>query len=205
MAGGVSKLNLAVFISGRGSNLQSLIDACAGPDFPAQIALVFSNKPDVQGLERAEKAGIPTQVLNHKGFESREDYDAAVLKILGNYPIDLVCLAGFMRIITPVLIEPWEGRMINIHPSLLPDYKGLHTHERVLADKKSEHGCTVHFVVPEMDAGPIIVQRRVPVLPGDTPDSLAERVLAEEHIAYPEAIRMIADKLSVETPLPDCV
>lgn len=189
----MSKLNLAVFISGRGSNLQSLIDACASKDFPAQIALVFSNKPDVQGLERADKAGIPTRVLSHKGFESREDYDRAVLDILKDYPIDLICLAGFMRIITPVLITPWEGRMVNIHPSLLPDYKGLDTHERVLADGKAEHGCTVHFVVPEMDAGPIIVQRRVAVLPGDTSDTLAARVLAEEHIAYPEAIKLIVE------------
>lgn len=186
-------LSLAVFISGRGSNLQSLIDACAGEDFPARIALVFSNKDGVQGLERAAKAGIPTRTLSHKGFESREDYDRAVLEILAEYPIDLVCLAGFMRIVTPVLITPWAGRMINIHPSLLPDYKGLDTHARVLADGRNQHGCTVHYVVPEMDAGPAIVQKTVPILPGDTPEILAGRVLEQEHIAYPEAVRRIAE------------
>lgn len=191
----MTPLNLAVFISGNGSNLQALIDACANPDFPARIALVFSNKAEAYGLERAAKAEIPTEVLSHKGFASREEYDAAVLDILGRYPVDLVCLAGFMRLITPVLINPWEGRMINIHPSLLPAYKGLDTHARVLADGQKKHGCTVHFVVPEMDAGPIILQKEVAVLPGDTPDILAARVLEQEHIAYPEAIRKITPQI----------
>ena len=191
----MTPLSLAVFISGNGSNLQALIDACATPDFPARIAFVFSNKDGAYGLERAAKAGIPTEVLSHKGFASREEYDAAVLDILDRYTVDLVCLAGFMRIVTPVLINPWQGRMINIHPSLLPDYKGLDTHARVLADGKKKHGCTVHFVVPEMDAGPIITQREVPVLAGDTPDILAARVLEQEHIAYPDAIRMIAPQI----------
>lgn len=189
---GLDKLNLAVFISGRGSNLQSLIDACKDPSFPAQISFVLSNVPGVQGLERAQKAGIPTEVINHKDYSTREAFEDDLLDVLGKYKVDLICLAGFMRVLTPHFITPWQDRIINIHPSLLPEYKGLHTHERVLADGKPEHGCTVHFVVPDMDAGPIIVQRRVKVLPSDTPDILAARVLEQEHIAYPEAVKIIA-------------
>lgn len=203
MAGITSeKLNLAVFISGSGSNLQALIDACAEPSFPARIALVFSNKADAYGLERARKAGIPTEYLSHKGFAGREEYDSKVLEILGKYPVDIICLAGFMRILTPVLIKPWEGRMINTHPALLPRHGGegmfgRHVHEAVLAAGDAESGPSIHFVTAEVDKGPVILQRRVPVLPGDTPDTLAARVLEQEHLAYPEAVRMIAEGRAV--------
>jgi phosphoribosylglycinamide formyltransferase 1 len=189
------KLHLAVLISGRGSNLQSLIDACATPDFPAEISVVISNRPDVQGLERAQKVGIPALTIDHKNYQGREAFENALLEAFVDYRVDLVCLAGFMRILTPHFISKWQGRIINIHPSLLPDYKGTDTHKRVLADGKKETGCSVHYVVPEMDSGPIIVQKKVPVLAGDTPDSLAVRVLEQEHIAYPEAVRIVAKTL----------
>jgi phosphoribosylglycinamide formyltransferase 1 len=189
------KLHLAVFISGRGSNLQSLIDACKDPSFPAQISVVISNRPGVQGLERAEKAGIPALAIDHKFYGDREGFEAALLDALKTHKVDVVCLAGFMRILTPYFIGQWEDRIINIHPSLLPDYKGTHTHERVLQDGKKETGCTVHYVVPEMDSGPIIVQKRVAVKTGDTPEILAARVLEQEHVAYPEAVRIVAKTL----------
>jgi len=189
-----AKLNLAIFISGRGSNLQSLIEACRNPDFPARIAVVVSNKPDAPGLERAAKENIPTRVVNHKDYERREDFEEALLEALEEYPIDLICLAGFMRILTPHFIQHWPDQMINIHPSLLPDYKGLNTHKRVLEDGKKETGCTIHYVVPDMDSGPIILQKRVEIRDGDTPDELAARVLEQEHIAYPEAVRLIAEE-----------
>ena len=193
---GKERIKLAVFISGRGSNLQSIIDACTRADFPAEISVVLSNRPDVEGLKRAYDAGIEAVTVNHKNFQGREDFERALLDTLDSYNVDLVCLAGFMRILTPLFISRWEGKMLNIHPSLLPDYKGLHTHERVLADGKSESGCTVHYVVPDMDAGPHIVQKRVDVVVGDTPDSLASRVLEQEHIAYPEAIEIVCAKIS---------
>ncbi|MCD8562961.1 MAG: phosphoribosylglycinamide formyltransferase [Alphaproteobacteria bacterium] len=191
-------LNLAVFISGSGSNLQALIDACKQPGFPAKISFVLSNKEDAYGLERAKTAGIPTEILNHKGFARREDYDHALLEILARYPVDLICLAGFMRILTPVFIRPWEGKIINTHPALLPRHGGEgmfghHVHEAVLESGDKESGPSIHFVTAEVDRGPIILQRRVPVLPEDTPDTLAARVLTEEHKAYPEAVRMIAE------------
>ena len=189
------KINLAVLISGRGSNLQALIDACAMPDFPARIAVVVSNVEDAGGLERARAAGISTETVPHKNYKGREAFEEALLAALASHAIDLICLAGFMRLLTPRFIDHWPERIINIHPSLLPDYKGTHTHERVLADGRTESGCTVHYVVPEMDAGPIIVQKKVAVMPGDTPDTLAARVLAQEHVAYPEAVMMVAKKL----------
>jgi phosphoribosylglycinamide formyltransferase 1 len=190
-----SKINLAVLISGRGSNLQALIDACARPDFPARIAVVISNIQDAGGLERAHKAGIATETVPHKNYKGREAFEDALMGALKKYDIDLVCLAGFMRLLTPRFIDHWPERLVNIHPSLLPDYKGTHTHERVLADHKTESGCTVHYVVPEMDSGPIIVQKKVPVIAGDTPDTLAARVLEQEHLAYPEAVIMVAKKI----------
>jgi phosphoribosylglycinamide formyltransferase-1 len=189
------KINLAVLISGRGSNLQALIDACSAPDFPARIAVVVSNVEDAGGLERARAAGISTETVPHKNYKGREAFEDALLAAVAPYAIDLICLAGFMRLLTPRFIDHWPERIINIHPSLLPDYKGTHTHERVLADGKAESGCTVHYVVPEMDAGPIIVQKKVAVMSGDTPDTLAARVLDQEHIAYPEAVMMVAKKL----------
>lgn len=193
---GKDRIKLAVFISGRGSNLQSIIDACARDDFPAEISVVLSNRPGVMGLQRARDAGIETVTVDHKDFEGRENFERALLDTLDTYNVDLVCLAGFMRILTPLFISRWEGKMLNIHPSLLPDYKGLNTHERVLADGKNESGCTVHYVVPDMDAGPHIVQKRVAVLDDDTPDSLAARILEQEHIAYPEAIEIVCTKIS---------
>lgn len=191
----VKKINLAVLISGRGSNLQALIESCAKTDFPARIAIVISNVPGAYGLERAQKAGIASAVINHKDYQGREAFENALLKKLDEYDIDLVCLAGFMRVLTPHFINRWPERLINIHPSLLPDYKGLDTHARVLNDRKMESGCTVHYVVPEMDSGPTIVQKRVPVQPGDTAETLAARILEQEHIAYPEAVRLIAAKM----------
>lgn len=188
----MGRLNLAVLISGRGSNLQSLIDACAADDFPARIAVVISNRPDAYGLVRAAAAGIETVVIDHKDFADRAAFEAALQAALVERPVDLVCLAGFMRVLGAGFIENWPGRIINIHPSLLPDYKGLDTHARVLADGRAESGCTVHFVTPELDSGPVIVQKRVKIASGDTPDSLAARILAAEHEAYPEAVALIA-------------
>ena len=186
------KINLAVLISGRGSNLQSIIDACAHDSFPAETKLVISNEPEAYGLERAKAANIPTVVIPHKSFPSRKEFEAALQEKLSGYPIDLICLAGFMRVLTADFVAKWDGRMLNIHPSLLPAYAGLHTHERVLAAKEKESGCTIHFVTPGLDEGPTLLQKRVPVLPTDSAETLAGRILAEEHIAYPEAIRLIA-------------
>ncbi len=189
-----NKLKLAIFISGRGSNMKALVEACNAPDFPAEISLVLSNRPDAAGLDYAKEAGLKTAIVDNKNYKGRAAFEDALLDTLKDYDIDLICLAGFMRILTPHFIAPWKGKIINIHPSLLPDYKGLNTHERVLADGKNETGCTVHHVVPDMDAGPIIVQKRVPVLEGDTPEALAARVLEQEHIAYPEAVTLLAEK-----------
>jgi phosphoribosylglycinamide formyltransferase-1 len=190
---GAARLKLAVLISGRGSNLQALIDAVAAPDYPAEIALVIANRPDAQGLARAAAAGIPTQVIDHTAFPDRAAFDAALDRALRSRAIELVCLAGFMRLLTDGFVTAWLDRMINIHPSLLPAFKGLHTHERALAAGVRVAGCTVHFVRPAMDEGPIIVQAAVPVLPDDTADALAARVLAAEHRCYPAAVRWIAE------------
>jgi len=189
----------AVFVSGGGSNLQALLDAAAHPEFPAEIVLVLSNKADAYGLERAKKAGVPTVVLSHKDYANREAFDDAMHEVLVAQGIELVCLAGFMRLLTPDFVQRWHGRMINIHPSLLPSFKGLHTHERAIAEGVRFAGCTVHFVVAEMDAGPIIIQAAVPILSDDTPDVLAARVLQSEHQIYPQALRWLAaDALVVE-------
>lgn len=190
-----SVLNLAVFISGRGSNLQSIIDACARADFPARIGLVISNIPNVYGLTRAIDAGIETRTVDHTKFESKQDFEQALLDTMDGHDIDLVCLAGFMRILSPHFIAPWDGRLINIHPSLLPAYKGLDTHKRAIMDGQAEAGCSVHFVTPEVDSGAIIVQKSVLIAGDDTPDTLAARVLKEEHLAYPEAIETLAKTL----------
>lgn len=186
-------MKTGVLISGRGSNLQALIDACAAPAFPAQIVLVISNIADAQGLARAREAGIATAVISHRDYASREAFDAAIDARLRAAGVECVCLAGFMRLLSEGFAQRWEGRLLNIHPSLLPAYKGLHVHERVLAAGEPVSGCTVHFVVPELDAGPAIVQAKVPVRPDDTPDALAARVLEQEHRIYPEALRMIAE------------
>jgi len=189
----VARLRCAVLISGRGSNLKSLIDACADPRFPAEIVLVISNVPGAGGLAHADAASIPTLVVDHKKFAGRESFEARLTEALARAGAELVCLAGFMRLLTPSFVARWQGRLINIHPSLLPAYPGLDTHARAIADGAEEAGCTVHHVVAEMDAGPIILQARVPILPGDTPDALAARVLKQEHRIYPEAVRMIAE------------
>lgn len=189
------RIRTAIFISGRGSNMRSLVEAANAPGFPAEIALVISNRPEASGLEYAAKAGIATCCIDHKVFSSRVKFDAAAQALLLKNNIELVCLAGFMRLLTADFVNAWRGRMINIHPALLPAYKGLHTHERALADGATQHGCTVHYVTPEMDEGEIIIQRAVTVLSDDTPDTLAERVLAEEHIAYPAALLKAASRL----------
>lgn len=189
----MSRLKLAVMISGRGSNLQALIDATADPAFPAEIILVLSNRPGALGLERAAKAGIPTRVIDHKTFADRAAFDAEMTAAMEAAGTDLVCLAGFMRLLSDEFVDHWRDRMINIHPSLLPAFKGLDVQERVLARGARFAGCTVHYVRKEMDTGPIIVQAVVPVHPDDTPDSLAARVLAREHDIYPLAVRLIAE------------
>ncbi|MBT3358772.1 MAG: phosphoribosylglycinamide formyltransferase [Rhodospirillales bacterium] len=189
----MARRKLAVLISGRGSNLQSLIDACKDPDYPAQIALVISNKPDVFGLKRAEEAGVPTLVIDHRDFDGRESFEDALHEAISASKPDYVCLAGFMRILTDGFVTRWHNRLINIHPSLLPSFKGLHTHERALEAGVRFAGCTIHFVRPAMDDGPIIIQAAVPVRPNDDADTLAARVLEQEHKIYPLAVRLIAE------------
>jgi phosphoribosylglycinamide formyltransferase 1 len=188
----MKRKRVGILISGRGSNMRSLVEAARDPNYPAEIVCVVSNIADAGGLEYARAQGIATNVINHKLYGRREDFDAALNAYLKSQKLDLVACAGFMRLMTPVVTAQWEGRMINIHPSLLPAYKGLHTHERVIADGGTAHGCTVHFVTAELDDGPIIAQAFVPVLPGDTPDALASRVLMEEHRLYPEALAKVA-------------
>ncbi|MGB8181800.1 MAG: phosphoribosylglycinamide formyltransferase [Stellaceae bacterium] len=189
----MARLRTGVLISGRGSNLQALIDACAAQEFPAEIVLVISNRADAQGLERAARAKIPTRVLAHRDFANRDAFDAALDAALKEARIELVCLAGFMRILGARFIDAWHDRTVNIHPSLLPEFPGLDTHARALAAGVKRHGCTVHFVRNEVDNGPIVVQGSVPVLPGDDAGTLAARVLAIEHRAYPLALRLIAE------------
>ena len=184
---------VAVLISGRGSNMQSLVHACAEPDYPAEIVLVLSNRADAAGLDFAREAGIPTAVISHRDFPDRAAFDAAMEEEILRHGAELICLAGFMRLLDSRIIEAWQDRMINIHPSLLPSFKGLDTHERALEAGVKLAGCTVHFVRPEMDTGPIIAQAAVPVLPDDTPDSLAARILEQEHVIYPMALRLVAE------------
>jgi phosphoribosylglycinamide formyltransferase 1 len=182
----------AILISGRGSNMEALIGAAKAPDYPATIVGVLSNRADAGGLAFAAAAGIATAVRSHKDFLSREDFDAALDDVLAGWQADIVCLAGFMRVLSAGFVAKWEGRMLNIHPSLLPAFKGLHTHERAIEAGAAEHGCTVHFVTAGLDDGPPILQARVPILPGDTAESLAARVLVEDHRIYPEALAMVA-------------
>lgn len=173
--------------------MKSLVEGARVADYPAEIALVLSNRPDAAGLAWAAAQGIATTVVDHKAFgKDREHFERAMQAVLGDHRIDIVCLAGFMRLLTPWFVGQWRGRMLNIHPALLPAYRGLHTHERALADGVKLHGATVHFVVPEMDAGPIVDQAAVPVRDDDTPDTLAARVLVEEHRIYPRALAMVA-------------
>jgi phosphoribosylglycinamide formyltransferase-1 len=189
----VARLKVAVLISGRGSNLQALIDACADAAFPAEIRLVIANRADAAGLERARAAGIPTQVIPNRDFATREDFDAALDAVLTAAGIALVCLAGFMRLLGDAFVARWHDRLVNIHPSLLPAFRGLDSHAQALAAGVRFTGCTVHFVRAAVDDGPIIVQAAVPVLPGDDAERLAARVLAAEHRAYPLALRLIAE------------
>ena len=178
---------LAILISGRGSNLQAFIDAIASGALEAQISVVISNNPDAAGLHKAREAGIAALCIDHRAFASREAFDAALLEQLRSHRVELVILAGFMRILTSTFIDAFAGRLLNIHPSLLPKYPGLHTHQRALDAGDTQAGVTVHFVTPELDGGPPVIQARVPVQPGDTADSLAARVIRLEHLIYPLA------------------
>ena len=187
------RVPVAVLISGRGSNMQALVEACADEDFPAEVVAVISNRPDAAGVAWADDRGIPTTVVDHTTFASRQDFDDELHKVLLASGADIIAHAGFMRILTAGLVRQWEGRMINIHPSLLPLFEGLHTHARALEAGVRLSGCTVHFVTPELDAGPIIAQAAVPVLPDDSPESLAARVLVAEHRLYPAALRLVAN------------
>lgn len=197
----MKKMRVAILISGRGSNMAALIRAAQDADFPAEIALVLANVPGAGGLAIAEAAGITTLTLDHKPYgKDRAGYDAAMQTALEAHKIELVCLAGFMRILSSGFCEAWAGRMLNIHPSLLPAFKGLDTHARALAVGVMEHGCTVHFVTPGLDEGPTILQARVPVMAGDTEETLAARVLAEEHRIYPEALKRVIEELNHQSP-----
>jgi phosphoribosylglycinamide formyltransferase 1 len=191
---GPGKKRVAVLISGRGSNMAALIEAAKAADYPASIVLVVANRPDAAGLIRAREAGVATAIVDHRPFgEDREAFERALDGELQAHRIDLVCLAGFMRLLTPAFVRRWSGRMLNIHPALLPQFKGLHTHRRALQAGVKRHGATVHFVVPEIDDGPIVAQDSVPVLEGDTEESLARRVLEVEHRLYPRALRLVAE------------
>jgi phosphoribosylglycinamide formyltransferase-1 len=190
----MTRKRVAVLISGRGSNLAALIAAAKAQDYPAEIALVVSNRPDAAGVTRAREAGIATALVDHTPYgEDREAFERALDTQLSAHRIDIVCLAGFMRLLSPWFVARWNGRLLNIHPALLPQFKGLHTHRRALDAGVKCHGATVHFVVPEMDSGPIVMQETVPVIEGDTEKTLAARVLELEHRIYPQALRLVAE------------
>ncbi|MCZ4052849.1 phosphoribosylglycinamide formyltransferase [Oxalobacter sp. OxGP1] len=189
--------NIVILISGRGSNMEAIVRAFRQEKWSARLCAVISNRADAAGLVFAAEAGIPTQVVSHKDYADREAYDAALQAVIDTYEPDLVILAGFMRILTTGFVEHYTGRMINIHPSLLPSFRGLHTHRQAIEAGVRVHGATVHFVTPELDGGPVIAQAVVPVLPGDDEDTLADRVLAQEHRLYPRVVRWITeDKVS---------
>ncbi len=197
----VAKKRVVALISGSGTNLQALIDASAMPDYPAEIVGVISNKADAYGLRRAQKAGITTRVIDHKLYKNREQFDTALHEVITEWQADIVCLAGFMRLLTPAFVEKWRGRMLNIHPSLLPAFKGGNAHRDAIEAGVRITGCTAHFVVPEMDAGPIIVQGAVPVYADDTVDTLRERLLPVEHRVYQYALKQLAsDSISIDKP-----
>ncbi|MCC5797482.1 MAG: phosphoribosylglycinamide formyltransferase [Methylophaga sp.] len=191
---------LVILISGRGSNMLSIIQAIQEKRLDAQIAAVISNRPDAAGIVSAQQAGIDTQLLDHKSFESREAFDASLIQVIDRYQPDYVVLAGFMRILTAELVEHYAGKLINIHPSLLPKFKGLHTHQRALEAGESEHGASVHFVTAELDDGPVILQAKVPVMADDTAETLAARVLEQEHMLYPAALKKLIDEAKANTP-----
>ncbi|MFI2812726.1 phosphoribosylglycinamide formyltransferase [Microbulbifer sp. JSM ZJ756] len=187
------KCRVAVLISGSGTNLQALIDAAATTDASFELCAVISNKAEAYGLTRAREAGIPAAVVNHRDYKDRESFDRALIDSIDSYGAELVVLAGFMRILTPAFVRHYSGRLLNIHPSLLPKYQGLHTHQRALDAGDAEHGVTVHFVTEELDGGPPIVQAVIPVESGDTAQSLAQRVQAQEHVIYPLAVSWFAE------------
>ena len=190
---------IVVLISGRGSNLKSIIEAVQKNEIPEKISCVISNRENAGGLQYARDAGISVEVVNDRDFPSRDEFDAKLISAIDHYQPKLVVLAGFMRILGDDFVKHYLGRMINIHPALLPDYPGLHTHERALEDGVAHHGATVHFVTPEVDSGPIIIQRAVPVMPGDTPEQLSARVLEQEHVIYPMAVRWFVEgRLSIQ-------
>lgn len=202
----MSRKRTAILISGRGSNMEALLEAARAPDFPAEPALVFSNRADARGLSIARARGAPIAVVDHKIYAGREEFDRSLHALLESHRIELLCLAGFMRQLSPWFASRWEGRALNIHPSLLPAFRGLHTHERVIAAGCKISGCTVHFVRPEIDEGPIVAQAAVPVLADDTAETLALRVLEAEHRLYPHALALVAsgavsvkDELVVDT------
>lgn len=188
----MNRKRVAILISGRGSNMSALIEAAKTPDYPAEIVGVLSNRAAAPGLAVAAAEGIATASLAQSKFPSRDMFEDVMTQTLESWDTDLVCLAGFMRVLGEDFVNHWAGRMINIHPSLLPLYRGLHTHERALADGVTTHGCTVHFVTPGLDEGAAILQAEIPVVPGDTPDTLAARILVEEHRIYPEALALLA-------------
>lgn len=195
----MNKVRAGVLISGRGSNMMALVEAARAADYPAEIVCVISNKADAAGLAFARSRRIAAEIVSHKDHATRQSFDQALDACLRAHRVEIIACAGFMRILSPDFIAGWRGRLINIHPSLLPAYKGLHTHERVLADGGKRHGCTVHHVTAELDAGPIVLQAEVPVLDGDTPEALAARVLREEHRIYPEALAMLAGTVQAKT------
>lgn len=187
-----ARIPTAILISGRGSNMMSLVKASRQPDYPAEIVAVVSNRPSAAGLEWARAEGIPTAAVNHRDYSSREAFEAELHKVLEGFGAELIAQAGFLRILTKSFVQKWENRILNIHPSLLPSFKGLHAHEQALEAGVRISGCTVHFVIAEMDAGPIVAQAAVPVLEGDTADSLSDRILAAEHKLYPAALAQVA-------------
>ena len=187
--------NIVILISGRGSNMQTIVQKCKAEKWTARISAVISNRADAAGLQFAEAEGIPTAVVSHKGYPDRESYDAALMAVIDGYQPDVVVLAGFMRILTAGFVEHYMGRLLNIHPSLLPNFRGLHTHQQAIDAGVRIHGATVHFVTPELDGGPIIAQAVVPVLPDDDEDTLADRVLEQEHRIYPRVVRWAVDGL----------
>ncbi len=204
--------SVVILISGRGSNMEALLAAVARGELPVRVAAVISNRPDAKGLETAAAQGVPTAVVDHKAHAGREAFDAALAECIDGYAPDLVVLAGFMRILTEGFVRHYDGRLLNIHPSLLPSFPGLHTHQRALEEGVRIHGCTVHFVTPALDHGPVVVQAAVPVLDGDDEATLAARVLQQEHLVYPLAVRWFAEdrltleggrvRLATERPLP---
>jgi phosphoribosylglycinamide formyltransferase-1 len=188
----MTKIRVGILISGRGSNMMSLIEAARATDYPAEIVTVISNRPNAGGLAKAREAGIPTVVIDHKDYATRMAFEAKLHQALLDAQVDLICSAGFMRMLTGGFVDRWKNRQLNIHPSLLPSFPGLDTHDRALREGVRIHGCTVHFVRLEMDTGPIVAQAGVAVMPGDTPDTLAARVLETEHKLYPHALRLVA-------------